>query len=211
MEIGHYTGGDLATHAYWLEAGEDHDGVILFDAPQGIVAALKKRDAGKVAALVLTHGHFDHMWEAAAVVREHQCPVYIHPADAFMIEDPGLFKMWIGIELEPVTEHQPLDLPDEGAGPVTITGRTFPAYHIPGHSPGSVAFYDEANARIIAGDTLFAGGLGRWDLPGGSFDQLASGIRTHLLPLPPETAVLPGHGPATTIGTEAATNPYLAK
>lgn len=209
MEIGNYTGGSFVTHAYWLEAGDGHEGVILFDAPQGIVSALEETGVEKVAALVLTHGHFDHMWDAAAVAKKFSCPVFIHPADVEMIENPAVFKPWIGVELEAVSEHQLIELPEQGAGQFTVAGRTFHAAHIPGHCPGSVTFYNEEAKLVIAGDTLFAGGIGRWDLPGGSMELLVSGIKTHLFPLPDDTRVYPGHGPATTVGTEKQTNPFL--
>lgn len=209
MEIGNYTGGSFVTHAYWLEAGNGHDGVILFDAPEGIVGALEAAGIEKVAALVLTHGHFDHIWDAAAVAKKYDCPVYIHPDDVQMIEDPSIFKPWIGVSLEPVTKHQLIELPEQGAGEFTVAGRTFQAAHVPGHCPGSVTFYDEREKLVIAGDTLFAGGIGRWDLPGGSLELLVEGIRKHLFPLPDATRVYPGHGPATTIGEEKLTNTFL--
>lgn len=209
MEIGNYTGGSFVTQAYWLEAGEDHDGVILFDAPQGIVPALEQAGVQQVAALVLTHGHFDHMWDGAAVARKFGCPVYVHPDDVQMIEDPGIFKPWIGVELEPIPEHQLIELPEQGSGTFTVAGRTFQAAHVPGHCPGSVTFYEEEEKYIIAGDTLFAGGIGRWDLPGGSLELLLEGITKHLLSLPEDTTVYPGHGPATTIGHEKRTNSFL--
>lgn len=90
-----------------------------------------------------------------------------------------------------------------------VRGRDFQLFHIPGHSLGSVAFYDKAEARVLGGDVLFAGAVGRWDLPGGSQKTLLEGIARHLVPLPDETVVYPGHGPATTIGQEKRTNRYL--
>ncbi len=209
MEIGNYTGGSFVTHAYWLEAGEGYEGVILFDAPQGIVEALEEAGIEKVAALVLTHGHFDHMWDGAKVVEKFNCPVYIHPDDVEMIENPGVFKPWIGVELEAIPEHELIVLPEQGSAYFTVAGRTFQAAHVPGHCPGSVTFYDEGEKLLIAGDTLFAGGIGRWDLPGGSMELLVKGIKQHLLSLPDDTRVYPGHGPDTTIAEEKLTNPFL--
>ncbi|MEM1057998.1 MAG: MBL fold metallo-hydrolase [Verrucomicrobiota bacterium] len=208
MELGHFTGGQLATNAYWLRAREG-EGVILFDAPQETLSVLAERGVEHVAALVLTHGHFDHMWEAAAVQQKYGCTVYIHPADEVMITDPKCFLPWIGMEMATVPEHELIELPPEGAGDFSVAGRTFRAFHIPGHSPGSVAFYDAGQKVAIVGDTLFAGGIGRTDLPGGSQEQLIRGIQRHLLSLPPETRVHAGHMGPTSIGEEAATNFYL--
>ncbi|MFQ3577978.1 MAG: MBL fold metallo-hydrolase [Verrucomicrobiia bacterium] len=91
-----------------------------------------------------------------------------------------------------------------------FTGATFALFHIPGHSPGSVAFYLPAHGLLVGGDVLFAGGIGRWDLPGGNGALLVQGIKQKLFPLPEDTLLLPGHGPTTTIGRERATNPFLA-
>ena len=101
------------------------------------------------------------------------------------------------------------DVPDRGTARFTCAGEEFQLFHIPGHSPGSIAFYHEGWGLLISGDTLFCGGVGRWDLPGGSRGALLEGLRKHLVPLPLETRVYAGHGPKTTIGHERATNPYL--
>ena len=103
------------------------------------------------------------------------------------------------------------DVPDQGAAKFLCAGEEFQLFHIPGHSPGSVVFYHPGWGVLISGDTLFCGGVGRWDLPGGSRTALLQGLRKHLVPLPPETRVYAGHGPRTTIGHECETNPYLEK
>lgn len=103
----------------------------------------------------------------------------------------------------------PLPVPPHGSVRWSCSGREFVLFHIPGHCPGSTAFYEPRAGRVFDGDILFAGGVGRWDLPGGSRQELLDGIRRYLLRLPPETEVFPGHGRPTTIGLEKATNPFL--
>ena len=202
-----FTGGDLATNGYVLEGKE---GAICFDAPEGMARELM-RTGTKPVALLLTHGHFDHMWDAALIQEDHHCPVYVHPADAPMVLDTSYVKMF-GV-----------------ATPSALARRGGKFRHSrPGHAPASSArarnsssstsratrpaawsFYHPGWGVLISGDTLFCGGVGRWDLPGGSRSALLQGLRKHLVPLPPETRVYAGHGPSTTIGHELETNPYL--
>ncbi len=210
-----YTGGPLVTHAYLLPAEEAATGssrpCVCFDAPQGLLDFVTEQDLS-ITHLVLTHGHFDHIWDAAAIARRFGCPIYAHPGDFFILQDTKVFeRMGFEFQIEPVENPIPLAVPSQGAADVTIAGREWRAFHIPGHSPGSVAFYSEADRYVIGGDVLFSGGVGRWDLPLGSKETLIDGIRRHLLALPGGTIVYPGHGPATTIEREAATNPYLTE
>lgn len=201
-----YTGGDLATNAYILPV---EGGVLCFDAPEGLAGALKKKDI-TVKALILTHGHFDHIWDAAQIHADHQCPVFAHAGDASMIRDPSVFfQFGVREPIAPVTDLQLIDIPERGAASFTVQGETFRVFHIPGHSLGSVAFYHPGWNLVMGGDILFAGGVGRWDLPGGSRDTLLEGIKQHLLVLPEEVRVYPGHGGPTTIGEEKQTNPFL--
>jgi hydroxyacylglutathione hydrolase len=201
-----FTGGDLATNGYVLEGRE---GAICFDAPEGMARELM-RSGTKPVALILTHGHFDHMWDAALIQEDHQCPVYIHPADAPMVLDTSYVKMF-GVATPPRSPAgvESFQIPDQGSASFLCAGEEFQLFHLPGHSPGSVVFYHPGWGVLISGDTLFCGGVGRWDLPGGSRSALLQGLRKHLVPLPPETRVYAGHGPSTTIGHELETNPYL--
>ena len=201
-----FTGGDLATNGYLLEGKE---GVICFDAPEGMARELMRSEL-KPAALVLTHGHFDHMWDSVLVQEDHHCPIFVHPADAGMVTDPSYVKMF-GEEppIRAPSQLETFDIPDQGSAKFTCAGEEFRLFHIPGHSPGSVVFYHPGWSLLISGDTLFCGGVGRWDLPGGSRTALLQGLRKHLIALPPETRVYAGHGPQTTIGHERETNPYL--
>jgi glyoxylase-like metal-dependent hydrolase (beta-lactamase superfamily II) len=201
-----FTGGDLATNGYVLEGKE---GAVCFDAPEGMARELTRRGI-KPVALILTHGHFDHMWDAALIQEDHQCPVYIHPADAPMVLDTSYVKMF-GVATPPRSPAgvENFSIPDQGSASFLCAGEEFQLFHLPGHSPGSVVFYHPGWGVLISGDTLFCGGVGRWDLPGGSRSALLQGLRKHLVPLPPETRVYAGHGPSTTIGHELETNPYL--
>src|SRR3954465_3532315 len=173
-------------------------------------------DAGlKPVAVVLTHGHLDHTFSVLPVCEGYDIPAYLHPADNGMLSDPA---RWHGPALAPLIGQVQLPDPsnvlalDDGAvrdlGGVRVTVR-----HAPGHTRGSVLFsvdLDDAPG-LLAGDVLFAGSVGRVDLPGGSWGDMLRSPRGVALPLDDATVVLPGHGPATTVGRERATNPFLAE
>lgn len=194
-----FTGGSLETNSYLIPCPE---GNILVDAPEGAAEAFEQ---GEVSLLLLTHGHFDHVWDAAKVAAKQGCPVVMHPVTQEIVNDRNLLRR-IGIDLE-VTPVAATSFVSEG--PLTLLGKTFGLLEVPGHCPGSICLHDHENGMLYGGDVLFAGGVGRWDLPGGDRELLISGIRSKLLPLHPQTLVLPGHGPSTTIGREKISNPYL--
>jgi hydroxyacylglutathione hydrolase len=195
-----FTGGPLDTNAYLYQAPE---GLILFDAPMGADEAFADLP---VKLLLLTHGHFDHVADAAAIVRRHGCQVGLHPDSLPMVSDREFFVRWgYGLEVEPVG----VDLLLDREGPVHFLGTEFTLLHVPGHCPGSLCFYQPGDSTVVGGDVLFRGGVGRTDLPGGDTEQLLTGIRNKLFTLPDEVIVLPGHGPATSIGYERRTNPFL--
>lgn len=196
-----FTGGALETNSYLVACPE---GNILIDAPEGSAEAFREIP---VAMLLLTHGHYDHVWDAAAVARHHGCLVAMHPVTESMLADRNLLRRFgIDLEVEPVKADLKLL---EGAEQ-RLLGRSFNILEVPGHCPGSLCIHDATSNLLFGGDVLFAGGVGRWDLPGGDQDLLLSGISKKLLPLPGQTIVLPGHGPSTTIEEERAYNPYLA-
>lgn len=200
MLIDTFTGGVFDTNCFFIpEAG------ILIDAPQDAAAWLEAR-SHRVALLLLTHGHIDHVWDAARIQREHGCRLAYHPETHPMVTERDFFlKVGFQWEIEPVTAG---DLIDE-APALTLGGIDFTVLHVPGHCPGSLCFLWKAQHVLFGGDVLFAGGVGRWDLPGGDRDLLFSGIKTKLFPLGDDITVLPGHGPATKIGHERLTNPFL--
>jgi hydroxyacylglutathione hydrolase len=163
-------------------------------------------------AVLLTHGHIDHTFSVVPVCQARDVPAYIHPADRGQITDPwsglGLPRGTPLLGLEALTLAEPDDVRALADGDtVPLAGLKFGVRHAPGHSAGSVVF--GLDGEVFSGDVLLAGSIGRVDLPGGSMAQMTESLREVILPLPDETVVHPGHGPATTIGRERVTNPYL--
>jgi glyoxylase-like metal-dependent hydrolase (beta-lactamase superfamily II) len=153
-----------------------------------------------------THCHFDHIMGVEFVRNEYRIPFFAHPDDAFWIEkaiDQG--KMF-GFEMKPVAAADAFFVENEF---VEFGNTKLKIIHVPGHSPGHVVFYSEPDKKLIAGDVLFYGSIGRTDLPGGDYETLISNIKNKLFDLPDDTVVYSGHGPETTIGFEKRTNPFL--
>lgn len=202
MNYESFCGGIFETNCYLLDAP---GGPILFDAPDGACAWLESRGVTP-KLLLLTHGHFDHVPDLAKIKRRFGCQIGCHADTVPMISDPEFFRrVGFQLEIEPV---QP-DFLITAATDVNFAGAEFDVLEVPGHSPGSLCFYSRADQLLIGGDVLFAGGVGRWDLPGGDGELLFDGIRTKLYPLGDAVTVLPGHGPPTTIGVEKRTNPFV--
>ncbi|HEX6968781.1 MAG TPA: MBL fold metallo-hydrolase [Micromonosporaceae bacterium] len=171
------------------------------------------------AAVLLTHGHLDHTFSVAPVCGARGITAYVHPQDRELLADPGKglsadITQLFGGRL-PYTEPDDVAELTDGAT-LNIAGLEITVDHAPGHTRGSVLFRLpaadsrwEADQICLSGDVLFAGSIGRTDLPGGSLPDMLASLRDKILPLADDTVVLPGHGPATTIGRERATNPYL--
>ena len=198
-----FCGGIFETNCYLLSAPQ---GPLLFDAPEGACTWLISRGV-ELKFLLLTHGHIDHISDVAKIKRRFNCPIGCHPDTVPMISDPNFFRNF-GFELD--VEPAEADLLMEATPSCDLLGLNFEIFEVPGHSPGSLCFFSRAEKLLIGGDVLFAGGVGRWDLPGGDADLLFDGIKTKLFPLGDDVIVLPGHGPPTTIGKERSTNPFLA-
>jgi glyoxylase-like metal-dependent hydrolase (beta-lactamase superfamily II) len=197
-----FTGGVFETNCYLFEAP---GGALLFDAPEGACQWLKSRGTD-LKLLILTHGHIDHIQDVARLKEAFGCPIGCHPDTAPMISDPDFFRRaGFGFEIEPATP----DFLIEEANERDFLGLNLQVLEVPGHCPGSLCFFHRADELLIGGDVLFAGGVGRWDLPGGDADVLFQGIKGKLFPLGDNVTVLPGHGPPTQIGTERRTNPFL--
>jgi glyoxylase-like metal-dependent hydrolase (beta-lactamase superfamily II) len=197
-----YTGGLFETNCYLIETP---GGPILFDAPEGASDWLRAESID-LKLLILTHGHIDHVQDVARIKATFHCPIGCHAETAPMISDPEFFrKFGFGFEIEPTKP----DFLIEETPERDFLGLKMQVIEVPGHCPGSLCFLDRANDLMIGGDVLFAGGVGRWDLPGGDGELLFRGIKSKLFPLGDEVTVLPGHGPPTEIGTERRTNPFL--
>jgi len=171
------------------------------------VGALLHKHGLTVAAIVATHGHIDHVGGIAKLKALTGAPAMIHEADMPMYENIALQAQWLGV---PPPETTEIDNHLRDGQALEFGKHKLEVRHTPGHSPGSVSFIVPAGSPIVfAGDTLFAGSIGRTDLWGGSFDQIINSIRSSLFSLPDDSVVLPGHGPRTTIGVERTTNPFL--
>jgi hydroxyacylglutathione hydrolase len=202
QQLDSFTGGIFETNCFYLrESG------ILIDAPQEAADWLQENNY-KVSTLLLTHGHIDHVWDAARIQREHSCRVGYHPDTEPMVTEKDFFRNFgYAWDIEPITPGFHIA---ESAS-VVIEGCDFQVLLVPGHCPGSLCFLDRKEGVLFGGDVLFAGGVGRWDLPGGDGPLLFQGIREKLFPLGDDITVLPGHGPATKIGIERETNPYVGR
>jgi hydroxyacylglutathione hydrolase len=212
-----FPAGSFATNCYVLAPGPGQACVVVDpgqDAVEPLEAVLAEHGLTPVAVL-LTHGHFDHTFSVAPVCDGHDVPAFIHPDDREMLADPmkGFSRealAFFGGRLE-LREPREVRTLDDGAA-LELAGLALRVDHTPGHTPGSVVFSTataQGDELILAGDTLFAGSIGRTDLPGGDHAQMLRSLRDKLLSRDDGAHVLPGHGPTTTIGRERASNPFL--
>ncbi|MCZ2807326.1 MBL fold metallo-hydrolase [Modestobacter sp. VKM Ac-2983] len=217
MLIRSFPAGAFGTNCYAVAPGPGQECVVVDPGMDAVepLARMLADDGLKPVAVVLTHGHLDHTFSVLPVCSGYDIPAYLHPEDAGMLSDPA---RWHGPQLAPlitgVQLPDPADvLPLADGETISLAGVDLTVRHAPGHTRGSVVFsLDLGEAPgLLAGDVLFAGSVGRVDLPGGSWDDMLGSLRDVVLPLDDETVVLPGHGPATTIGRERASNPYLAE
>jgi hydroxyacylglutathione hydrolase len=212
-----FPAGAFGTNCYAVATGPRAECVVVDPGMEAVepLARMLAGDGLKPVAVVLTHGHLDHTFSVLPVCDGYDIPAYLHPADLGMLADP---MRWHGPALAPlvgqVTLPDPADvLPLDDGATLSLAGVDLTVRHAPGHTEGSVVFsLDTGDAPgLLAGDVLFAGSVGRVDLPGGSWESMLASLRDVVLPLDDATVVLPGHGPATTISRERATNPYLAE
>jgi glyoxylase-like metal-dependent hydrolase (beta-lactamase superfamily II) len=218
--IAGFPAGPWATNCYVLATGPGSECVVIDpgkDAAAGVADVVREHHLKPVAVLV-SHGHVDHMWCVAPVAGTYDATAYIHPRDRHLLADPvaGLSPetagMLLGGKYEFAEPERVAELADLQT--VELAGLGITVDHTPGHTEGSVTFrtpYGEADVSelMFSGDLLFAGSIGRTDLPGGDHPTMLRSLADKVLPLADDVVVLPGHGPATTIGRERATNPFL--
>lgn len=210
----------LACNCYVLAQRPGADAIVV-DPGQRAMGPLRRiLDENRLtpAAVLLTHGHIDHIWSAQKVADTYGCPTYIHPEDRFMLTDPikGFGPALLGRLARPAfgllfSEPKQLVELDRDGDKIELGDVSVAVDHTPGHTRGSVVFRvgDGPTDVVFTGDTLFRSSVGRTDLPGGSGRDLLGSIVTKLLVLDDDTVVLPGHGPRSTIGHERRTNPFL--
>ena len=235
MFVAGFPTGVFAANCYILAAASGAECVVVDPGQDAApaVADVVREHGLKPVAVLLTHGHLDHMWSVLPVCGTYDAVCWVHPADRPMISDPlvGLPPEWAGALLgsgETFAEPSEVRELTDGA-PLDVAGLTFVVDHTPGHTNGSVTFrtpYAPGAARelqalswtepagevtelMLSGDLLFAGSIGRTDLPGGDHPTMLSSLADKVLPLDDRIVVLPGHGDQTTIGRERQTNPFL--
>lgn len=218
MLIAGFAAGAWGTNCYVVAPAAGEECVIIdpgHQAARGVEETLAEHRL-KPVAVVLTHGHIDHVASVVPVCGAHDVPAWIHPADRYMMSDPEkALGRSIGMPLMgELTIGEPDDVEEltDGAR-LRLAGLDFSVAHAPGHTKGSVTFRTPEAADLpsvfFSGDLLFAGSVGRTDLPGGDHAEILDSLARVCLPLEDSTVVLSGHGPQTTIGRERATNPYL--
>ncbi|MEU1818240.1 MBL fold metallo-hydrolase [Streptomyces roseifaciens] len=218
MLIAGFPAGAWGTNCYLVAPAAGEECVIIdpgHQAAPGVEEALRKHRL-KPVAVVLTHGHIDHVASVVPVCGAHDVPAWIHPADRYMMSDPEkALGRSIGQQLMgELTVGEPDDVKELTDGSrLDLAGMEFTVAHAPGHTKGSVTFRlpesSDVPSVFFSGDLLFAGSIGRTDLPGGDHAEMLRSLARVCLPLDDSTVVLSGHGPQTSIGRERVTNPYL--
>lgn len=220
MLIAGFPAGPWGTNCYVAATGPGSECVVVDpgkDAASGVADVVREHRLKPVAVLV-THGHIDHMWCVAPVAGTYDATAWIHPSDRHLLADPmaGVSRDTIAMLGGDYAWAEPDDVQELADGQsIELAGLRFLVDHTPGHTRGSVTFrtpypdHDDVSELMFSGDLLFAGSIGRTDLPGGDHAAMLRSLATKVLPLADDIVVLPGHGDQTSIGRERATNPFL--
>jgi hydroxyacylglutathione hydrolase len=205
LAVDRYELGPIGTNGYVVRATLDGREAVVVDP--GDAAPLRselERKGARCAAILITHGHWDHLVGVAELAEATGAPVHMAEGERMLLEDAGRWTP----DFVQIRSYTP-DVLLDGDETLELAGITFETLRVPGHSPAHLAYF--AEGRLFSGDVLFAGSVGRTDLPGADWETLVSSIRTLADRFPPDTIVYPGHGPETTLGAELARNPFLAE
>ena len=202
------TVGPFAMNAMIVYSEASKRGILIDpgDEIERILSRVKELDLA-IEAIVFTHGHIDHVAHAEVARTELGVPTYLHRDDWQMAEAVPQQAMMFGLPPCPVVQ---IDNELPGEGEFEIAGLKFELFHTPGHSPGSVTLLSKEHKICLVGDLVFAGSVGRTDLPGCSPQALNDSIKNHILPMDDDIVLYPGHGPTTTVGQERSSNPFLS-
>ncbi len=201
------TVGPFQENCYVVGEEASGTGVIVDPGDEATRIALAVEQTNlEITQILITHAHIDHVGAVAALVDEYSCPVLMHAEAEPMLGQLPTQAMMMGLRFGKVPA---VDRHIEDEETIKVGDQQLRSLYTPGHAPGHIAFYIESQGLLFSGDALFAGSVGRVDLPGGSMEILMQSIEERLLTLPDETRVYPGHGPATTIGNERVHNPFL--
>jgi hydroxyacylglutathione hydrolase len=191
-------GDEVSREAMVIDPGDDIEDILALIAKHNL----------QVKQIIITHAHIDHVGGAMKLRAATGAPILLNQNDYALLKMLDTQAAWVGMKSPGKIE---IDQSVEQADTVRAGAITANVLHTPGHTEGSVCLYFPAEKTLIAGDTLFAGSIGRTDLPGGSFEKIIQSLHGTVLALPDETVVVPGHGPLTTIGEERESNPFLVK
>ncbi len=211
MKISAYELGQLGTNAYLIYP-ENSDEAILVDAPleaADVIPAQLEKDGKKLAAVLLTHGHWDHLWDASEVVKKTGAKLYAGEKGRELVENADFQRK--NLYADPDLTDAKIDVLVKDNDTLEITGLKIKCFEAEGHCPGSIVYYveDADKKYLFAGDVIFAGSVGRADLWGGDFSVLEKSIKEKIYTLPNETIILAGHGGASRVEIEKRSNPFV--